>query len=60
MTEKKRLYDVLQVLKSDLYDIEGAIMELVCAATPYAKDNQRLTKAIEAAYLLIGENRELS
>uniref|UniRef100_A0A6M3L113 Uncharacterized protein n=1 Tax=viral metagenome TaxID=1070528 RepID=A0A6M3L113_9ZZZZ len=60
MTPKKRLYDVLQVLKSDLYDIEGTIMELACAATPYAKDDQRLTKAIEAAYRLIGENRELT
>lgn len=58
----KRLYDTLQLLKVDLYNIQGVVKELADAALPYTKDLNRrhneLEKALKNAYYLIGLQRE--
>jgi len=60
---EKRLYDTLQLLKVDLYNIQGLIKELVDAALPYLNDTEksynRLDKAIQNAKFLLGERTDL-
>lgn len=54
----KRLHDILQILKTDLYSIQGVVKELADAALPYIKNSNRehtvLEKALKNAYDLVG------